>query len=158
MASPALNHRFLESRRSKHSRHPWNNLRCFIDVSGLLAVMSALLFITMPITVSDGVRYPVDMPTVKHSRLMPNADRFDAMLVAVRRDGKVYFGNTGITSLDQLPAAIRDGISHGAERKVYIRADSRARYGSVKDVLDGIGEAGVQEIAFLVEARHAQAP
>jgi biopolymer transport protein ExbD len=37
------------------------------------------------------------------------------------------------------------------ERKVYIRADGRAWYGTVKEVLDGVRAAGVEKVGFLLE-------
>ena len=39
------------------------------------------------------------------------------------------------------------------ERKVYIRADMRARYGAVKTVLDGVSSAGILRVAFLLDQR-----
>ena len=34
---------------------------------------------------------------------------------------------------------------------IYLRADARARYGAVKEALDGIRDAGIDRITFLVE-------
>jgi biopolymer transport protein ExbD len=83
---------------------------------------------------------------------MQGAMREDALEVAVARAGRVYLGRRQV-DLDRLPVAIREGVSHGAERKVQIRADARARYGVVTRVLDSVRSAGVEKIVFLVDAR-----
>jgi len=48
---------------------------------------------------------------------MQGAIRGDALEVAVARAGRVYLGRLQV-DLDRLPVAIREGVSHGAERKV----------------------------------------
>lgn len=71
------------------------------------------------------------------------ANREDAIVVAIMRDGKVFFGNELVTA-EQLPEKIREWLSHYAERKVYIKADARARYGTVWTVLEAVRSAGVE--------------
>jgi biopolymer transport protein TolR len=79
------------------------------------------------------------------------SDFFSSLLeVAITRDGRVYFGH-GAIALTNLSGAIREEVGHGAQRKVYIRADMRARYGGVKQVLDAVSAAGIENVAFLVE-------
>jgi len=153
MALLELNRRFLETRQRKRSSHPWSNLRCYIDVSALVAVMIVLIIINMPLVVTCGGRIAINMPAVSHPILMPGADRYDALLVGITRDSRIYLGTQNIAYLEQLPAAIRDGLNHGAEHKVYIRADARAKYRTVMDAVDGIRDAGVQDVGFLVEDR-----
>jgi len=79
------------------------------------------------------------------------------MIVSVQRDGKVYFGSD-LVSPGQLPALIRQQISRGSEKKLYVRADARARYSSVKVVLDEVPSSGVENIAFLVAQRAPSPP
>lgn len=88
---------------------------------------------------------------------MRGADREDAMTVAILRDDKVFFRNEGVTP-DQLPSKIRESISQGSEKEIYIWADARAKYGWVAEVLDNVRSAGVEKIGFLVERRPTPAP
>jgi biopolymer transport protein TolR len=74
------------------------------------------------------------------------------MIVTVARDNKVFFRSELINPV-QLPVKIREGIDQGSERKIYIRADARARYGWVAEVLDGVRAAGIEQVGFLVEQR-----
>jgi len=94
----------------------------------------------------------VDVPKVAHPVPMRRANREDAMVVAVQRDGRVWLGNDRM-SPDQLPTRIRQAVSHGAERKIYIRADARAKYGAIAEVLDSVRIAGIENIAFLMDER-----
>ncbi len=88
---------------------------------------------------------------------MPGAAREDAMRVTITRDGKVYFGAEQVRSSD-LPQKISDRLKDPqVEWKVYIVADTRARWGSIKPVLDGVHAAGIRRIAFLVDQRRSAA-
>ena len=93
------------------------------------------------------------LPKVLHPVFMPGADREDAMTVNVTRDGKVYFGVEHVR-VDELPQKIADRLKDDTvERKIYIKADMRARWGSVKQVLDSVRAAGLMRVAFLVDER-----
>jgi hypothetical protein len=59
---------------------------------------------------------------------MPGALREDALRVALTRDGAIYFREHRI-ALEDLPNEIREGLRSGAERKVYIAVDARAKFG-----------------------------
>jgi len=109
-----------------------------------------LIFMTVP-THHNGVS--VDLAHVSHPVPMPGALREDAMKVTIRRDGKVYFGSDQINVID-LPAKVLDRLKdRGVERKIYVVADMRARWGTVKMVLDGVRSAGIIRVAFLVDQR-----
>jgi biopolymer transport protein TolR len=100
---------------------------------------------------------PVDLPHVGHPVSMAHADREDAILIAVTRDDKIFFRADKV-SLDQLPAKIRESLNQGSEKKVYIRADARAKYVWVAEVLDNVRSTGVERIGFLVDQRRPPAP
>jgi len=76
---------------------------------------------------------------------------------SITRNDKVFF-RTDLVRPDQLPAQIRESVSQGSEKKVYVRADARAKYGWVAEVLDNVCSAGVEKIGFLVEERRTPAP
>jgi biopolymer transport protein TolR len=85
---------------------------------------------------------------------MPGALREDVMLVSVTRDGQIYFGSDRIVGSAELSAKIQDRLKdHGVERKVYINADMRARWGSMKLVLDAVRSSGIIRVAFLANQR-----
>ena len=62
--------------------------------------------------------------------------------IAVTRDGKAYLGGDQV-SVDTLAAKITDKLTNKTDKEVYLRADVRANYGKVMDVVDQIRAAGV---------------
>ncbi len=84
-------------------------------------------------------------------------NREDALVVVVDKNGQVWFGTNQVTR-EKLPSLIRAATAKGAERKVYIKADTRSSYGDVKQVLDVIRSSGVENIAFLTEGSRATKP
>jgi biopolymer transport protein ExbD len=123
-----------------------------INVTPMVDVMLVLLIIFMVITpmLSKGVS--VDMVQSKNAIAMQAADKEDAMMVAVTRDGKVYLspGNAQTTP-DQLPAKIKDLLTNRLDKTVYIKSDARARYERVVDVVDNLRAAGVDQLGLLTE-------
>jgi len=128
-----------------------NQLISGIDVTAFAGIMIALLFLFMTPSVDIEARREVyvDLPLVWHPVSMPHANREDAMIIAITRDGKIFFGLEQVIP-DDLPVVIRERINQGSEKKVYIKADERAKYGWVAEVLDNVRSAGIEKIGFLV--------
>lgn len=133
-------------------------LICRIDVSAFAGIMFALVaMFVLPATVvidlpRDAAHISVDLAKVSNPTDMSGADREDALVVAITRDGQVWFATDHIAP-ENLPAAIRERVSRGAERRVYIKADMRARYGSVRQILARVRMAGIDKVAFIVDRR-----
>ncbi len=121
-----------------------------INVTPMVDVMLVLLIIFMVITpmLSKGVS--VDMVRTKNPIAMQAADKEDAVLVAVTRDGKVFLGNTQ-TKPDQLPAKVRDLLTNRLDKTCYVKSDARARYEVVVDVVNNMRAAGVDQLGLLTE-------
>ena len=81
---------------------------------------------------------------------MPAALRDDAVRVMVGRDGAIYFGGTRIPS-EGLAERIRQRLESGAQHKVFLAVDQRARFADLAIALDQLRYAGVRNIAFLAE-------
>jgi biopolymer transport protein ExbD len=113
-------------------------------------VMLVMLIIFMVITpmLSKGVS--VDMVMTDNPIAMQDADRDDAVLVAVTRDGKVYLGSTP-TPVDELPQKVRDILESQLDKTVYLKADARATYERVVEVVDNVRSAGVDNVGLLTE-------
>jgi biopolymer transport protein ExbD len=85
-----------------------------------------------------------------HARPIAAALRDDAMRVMLSRDGTIYFGNAKVASED-LAEQIRQRLERGAEHKVFLIVDQRARFGDLSVVLDEVRHVGIWDIAFLAE-------
>jgi biopolymer transport protein ExbD/biopolymer transport protein TolR len=121
-----------------------------INVTPMVDVMLVLLIIFMVITpmLSKGVT--VDMYKASNPIAMQPADKDDAILIAVQRDGRTYLGTTPMNP-DELPQKVKDLLINRMDRTVYIKADSRARYDRVVEVVDNLRAAGVDQVGLLTE-------
>src|SRR6185503_14528600 len=90
----------------------------------------------------------VDLAKTKNPREMREADRDDAVVVAVTRDGKIWL-NADPMVKDQLGPRIQDVLASKVDKTVYIKSDRRARYGEVVDVVDIVRAAGVDTLGLL---------
>jgi len=139
-------------RKSAKLFSDFNTLQ-FASVMSLVMFVLLIVFLTNSGPICGGMS--TDLPKVDHPVSMPGADREDAMVVSIFRDGKVYFGADQVISAD-LPRKIVDRLrDRDVERKVYIKADMRARWGTVKQVLDAVHAAGLIRVAFLLDQKRA---
>jgi biopolymer transport protein ExbD/biopolymer transport protein TolR len=137
-------------------RHRPNQLICNINVAAFASVMLALLYLFMSPGVDEYRGSAIDLAKVSAPVPMRAAGREDAMVIGIRVDGRIFFRSDRV-SIDELPDRIRESIRQGSEKKVYIKADFRAKYLWVSEVLDNVRTAGVEKIAFLVDQRQTPA-
>lgn len=124
-----------------------------INVTPMVDVMLVVLIIFMVITPMLSKGQNVDMPKARNVRKMVDADREDAIMVAITRDGKIFLspGNSQI-SLDNLPTRVKDlQTVRTADKTIYVKADARARFESVTDVVDSLRSAGIDQLGLLTE-------
>jgi biopolymer transport protein ExbD/biopolymer transport protein TolR len=121
-----------------------------INVTPLVDVMLVLLIIFMVITPMLQKGVSVDLARVNNPRLMQAADKEDATVLAITRDGKIYLGADGI-SLDKITGKVKDRVADKLDKTVYIKSDARAKYGDVVTVVDAVRAAGVDAIGLLAE-------
>jgi len=81
----------------------------------------------------------------------------DALLIAIMRDGRVFFDTQSVSPVE-LVADLQDRVRAGAPRKVYIKADARVHYRVVKGVLDNVSSAGLTNVVFITQPRSASKP
>ncbi|MEO7650468.1 MAG: biopolymer transporter ExbD [Bryobacteraceae bacterium] len=127
-----------------------------INVTPMVDVMLVMLIIFMVITpmLSKGVS--VELSKTKNPIAMQSADKEDAVLVAVTRDGKAFLGSNQIPA-DQLPARVKDLLTNKLDKTCYLKADARARYERVVDVVNNMRAGGVDQLGLLTEQEQAQA-
>ena len=128
-----------------------------INVTPMVDVMLVMLIIFMVITpmLSKGVS--VDMAKTKNPISMQAADKEDAVLVAVTRDGKVFLGSTPLP-IEQLPGKVKDMLSSRLDKTCYLKSDARARYEKVVEVIDNLRAAGVDQLGLITEEVKAKLP
>jgi biopolymer transport protein TolR len=133
-------------------RNEGSKVNSNINVTPMVDVMLVLLIIFMVITPMLQKGQSVDMAKVNNPVPMPDADKEDALLIVVMRDGQIYFGTDRVTA-DELSNKVKDRLANKVNKQVFIRADTRAKYGSVVDVVDNVRSAGVDDVGLLTEQK-----
>jgi biopolymer transport protein TolR len=90
----------------------------------------------------------VQMPITTNAVPMPNADSADSVIVALTFRGIVYLEVTKVTPA-QLSEQVKEEIGLHPGKSVYVKADERAPYLSVAEVLSALRKAGVNELSLL---------
>ena len=121
-----------------------------INVTPMVDVMLVLLIIFMVITPMLNNKVNVDLPKADAAVVMEDANKEDAVTVAVTRDGKIFLGGDQIQP-DDMGAKISAKLENKTSKEVYLRADTRATYSKVMDAVDGIRAAGVSQLGLLTE-------
>jgi biopolymer transport protein ExbD/biopolymer transport protein TolR len=128
-----------------------------INVIPMADIMLVLLIIFMVVTPMLQKGMSVDLVPVENPREMPDADRDDAIIVAITRDGSIYLDVDKIRQDEILPR-VRDLISTKLDKTVYVKSDQRARYGNVVAVVDEVRAAGVDKVGLLTEKSRTTRP
>jgi biopolymer transport protein ExbD/biopolymer transport protein TolR len=85
---------------------------------------------------------------------MDEADREDAVLVAVTRDGQAFLGTKKVTN-EELQAQVNDQIATRIDKTVYLKCDARSKYERVVEVVNLIRTSGVDNVGLLTEKEDA---
>jgi biopolymer transport protein ExbD len=120
------------------------------NVIPMADIMLVLLIIFMVVTPMLQKGFSVDMAKVNNAQDMQDADKDDAIILAITRDGKMYLGNKQI-GLDQITTTVKDQIANRLDKTVFVRSDARAKYGDVVKAVDEVRAAGVDNLGLLTE-------
>lgn len=127
-----------------------------INVTPMADVMLVLLIIFMVITPMLQKGMSVDLVPTHNPRMMADADKEDAVLLAVTRDGRIFLGTERIEP-DEITVKVLDLVAQKLDKTVFVKADARAKYGDVVKVVNGVRGAGVDHIGLITE-RIQQSP
>jgi len=123
-----------------------------INVTPMVDVMLVLLIIFMVITPMLQNKVNVDLAKTDSPTAMPDADKEDAIVVAVTRDGTIYLGQDKVAPAE-LGGKVRDKLTDKPGKQIFIRADARAKYLDVENAIDDVRTAGVDSVGLLTEKR-----
>ncbi|MGD0294866.1 MAG: biopolymer transporter ExbD [Terracidiphilus sp.] len=124
-----------------------------INVTPMVDVMLVLLIIFMVITPMLQNKVVIDMVAVVNPVAMQDADKEDAIVVAITRSGDVFLGQNK-TALSELGNQVREKlVDNPGNKMIFIRADARAEYRAVEDAIDAVRTTGVDEVGLLTQKR-----
>ena len=135
-------------------RNEGSKVNSNINVTPMVDVMLVLLIIFMVITPMLQNKVNIDLAKTDNPTAMPDADKEDAIVVAVTRDGSVYLGQDRVVPAE-LGGKIRDKLADKPGKQIFVRADARARYLDVENAIDDVRTAGVESVGLLTEKRSA---
>ncbi len=138
-------------------RNEGSKVNSNINVTPMVDVMLVMLIIFMVITPMLQKGITVNLAQTKNEIDMKEANREDAITVAINKDGRIFLDTTEITE-EFLTSKVRDRIGSKTDKKVYIKADARAKYKWVVDVVDDVRSAGVSDLGLLTEPRKDTTP
>jgi biopolymer transport protein ExbD/biopolymer transport protein TolR len=118
--------------------------------------MLVLLIIFMVVTPMLQKDITVDLTKVNNPEQMPDADKDTAVVVAIMRNGYVFLGRDRIAPED-LTNKVRDRLANQVSKRVFVRADARAKYKDVVTVVDNIRSAGVDDLGLLTDQKQENA-
>ena len=138
-------------------RNEGSKVNSNINVTPMVDVMLVLLIIFMVITPMLQQKVAVDMAKVDNPTNMPDADKEDAIVVAITRSGDVFLGQNRV-AVAELGGKVRDKLADTPGKTIFIRADSRAQFRAVEDAIDAVRTAGVEDVGLLTQKREAGQP
>ncbi len=116
-------------------------------------IMLVLLIIFMVVTPMIQKGASVDRATVDNPRDMQDADKEDALVVAIQRDGSIFLGSQKVDR-SSLTSVLKEKLaSKQQDKTVFINSDKRAKYGDVVAAVDEIRAAGVDQLGLLTEKK-----
>ena len=127
------------------------------NVIPMADIMLVLLIIFMVVTPMLQKGVSVDMVKVNNPTPMDDADKEDALLISITRDGKVYFGSEQIT-IDGLTTKVKDRLANKPDKRVYVKADMRTRFGYFVQVVDSVRASGVDDLGLLTDQKKTTTP
>jgi len=130
-----------------------------INVTPMVDVMLVVLIIFMVITPMLNKGANIELPKARNPIALPDADKEDAIKVSITRDSQVFL-SPGLERVDpaDLAPKVRDLLQNRTSRQVFLRADGRAKYEKVEDVVDNLRSGGVDDLGLLTEQDTSAAP
>ena len=119
-----------------------------INTTPLVDVMLVLLIIfliTIPV-VTQSIK--LELPK---ERNLPTQTKPENIVIAVNRDGEVYWGLERIPDQEALVARLKVESVKEPQPEVHIRGDSEVRYESVGRIVVDCQRAGIFKVGFITE-------
>ncbi len=119
-----------------------------INTTPLVDVMLVLLIIFL-------ITVPVVTQTIKlelpKERNLPTQTKPENIIIAVNRDGEVYWSKERMPDNEALVARLKIEAVKEPQPEVHIRGDSEVRYESVGRVVVACQRAGIFKVGFITE-------
>jgi len=118
-----------------------------INVTPLVDVMLVLLIIFMISAPLLTVGVPLQLPKTEAGAMQ---DQTEPLTLSIRADGDIFLNQTEVP-FSSLAPALRDVAGAGMARPIYVRADGRATYAIVAQVMAALSASGFSNINLITD-------
>lgn len=122
-----------------------------INVTPMADIMLVLLIIFMITTPLLQTGITVNLPKAKNPLDAPDADKKEAVIVALNREGRIYLAKTPVTEADLSEYLTRKFSGGEINKTIYLKADTAVAYGRVVDIVNQCRRSGVDRIGLMTE-------
>jgi len=122
-----------------------------INVTPMADIMLVLLIIFMITTPLLQSGITVNLPKAKNPLDSPEAEKNTAIVVALNREGRLYWKKTPITDNELYETLVKQFSGGEIGREMFLKADQALSYGRVVEVVNNCRRAGVERIGLMAE-------
>ncbi len=140
-------HDAFSGRRRGRARRARRAALAEINVTPLVDVMLVLLIIFMISAPLLTVGVPLELPKTEAAAMQ---DQTEPLTVSVRADGEIFLNQTP-APFSGLSPALRDMAGQGFDKPIYVRADGRAPYAIVAQVMAALSSSGFSHINLITD-------
>jgi biopolymer transport protein TolR len=137
-------------RKSGSRRRTRGDVQADINVTPLVDVVLVLLIIFMVVGPAIAQGVAVQVPRTVHHASKPDDGR--DLIVALTSEGQLFL-RTERVRLEDLARLVERERQRAPDRKVYLKGDDALEYGKVREVMEAIHGARVEEILLVTRAR-----
>ncbi len=138
---------FAASRRRGRSRRGRRAALSEINVTPLVDVMLVLLIIFMISAPLLTVGVPLELPKTEAGAMK---DQAEPLTISVRAGGAVFLGDDQVP-FAALSPALREAAGEDSSRPIYVRADGRAPYALVAQVMASLSASGFSSVNLITD-------
>jgi biopolymer transport protein TolR len=123
-----------------------------INVTPLVDVMLVLLIIMMLVAPMLQQGVSVKLPMADNTTDKPEVQ--GQTVIAVAKDKRIYLNAKAISEAE-LGTRVNEYLENKKDKVVIIKADEEVEYGAVMAAMDGLRQAGIEDIGLITERRRA---
>jgi biopolymer transport protein TolR len=128
---------------------PKNEVKADINVTPLVDVVLVLLIIFMVVTpiIASGV--PVELPRTAHHDRKPDDGK--DIIISVTSSKAVYVSGKAVAGVAEVTRFVEEERRKHPEKSAFVKGDSRTTYGAVREVMEAVHKAGLNDVMLGTE-------
>jgi len=134
-------------RRGRRGRRGQRGTLSEINVTPLVDVMLVLLIIFMISAPLLTAGVPLELPKTEAGAIQ---DQTQPLSVSIRADGSIYLGEREVP-FSSLSPQLKEMAAPDAKKPVFVRADGRASYATVAQVMAALSTSGFASINLITD-------